>query len=204
MLKTIHTLTIGDYRFFEKTGDSKYLFDGKVIKHVSIAGLLQEINIGLSGENENSNKLQKELHKVKSQYRIQLLITLYEAVYNIMVLQKDINEWRELAGLKQTNVLNLSKYTDKIKKATNIEINSIDDLEKLKKEIERWVDKFAENFPESDIEPDGITFIQMVLGVFAATNMSLDYKMYLSDFFELKKEAEQLNKMIKQKQTEKK
>lgn len=196
MLKTVHTLTIRDYSLFEKTGDLKYLFEGK-IKQIDISNLLQEITIGLSGENENSNKLQKEIHKVKSQYRIQLLITLYEATYNLLVLQKELNYWKEKIGKKPTELKNLELYVNKIKKATGIEIKEVGDLLKLKREIERWVDKFAENFPEKDTDPDGMTFMQIVLGVFAAMNMTLNYEMYLSDFFELKKSAEYLNKQIK-------
>ena len=117
-----------------------------------------------------------------------------------MVLQTELNEWKILIGDKPTDLKNLKKYTDEIKRVTNIEIETIEDLLKLKKEIERWTDKYAENFPKSDIEKEGLTFMQIVLGVFAATNMSLDYQMYLSDFFILKKDAEELNKRMKQSQ----
>jgi hypothetical protein len=224
VLKSIHTLTIREYSLFEKTGEVKYLLEeckycygkgfinnkeckkcngtGRVVtkKPLNTSLLLQEISIGLNGENENTAQLQKENHKLKSQYRIQLLITLYDACYNLMVLQTELNEWKILIGDKPTDLKNLKKYTDEIKRVTNIEIETIEDLLKLKKEIERWTDKYAENFPKSDIEKEGLTFMQIVLGVFAATNMSLDYQMYLSDFFILKKDAEELNKRMKQSQ----
>ena len=203
MLKTVHTLTIRNYSLFEKTGDIQYLLTKKTKKSVDISELLQEIAIGLSGENENSNKLQKEIHRIKSQYRIQLLITLYEATYNLLVLQKELNSWKEKIGKKPTELKNLELYIDKIKESTGIEIKEVEDLLKLKREIERWVDKFAENFPEKDIDPDGLTFMQIVLGVFAAMNMTLNYEMYLSDFFELKKNAEYLNKQTNKNEIEK-
>ena len=193
MLKTVHTLTIRDYSLFEKTGDLKYLFDGKV-KSVDVSELLQEIATGLNGENENSNKLQKDFHKVKSQYRIQLLITLYEAAYNLMVLQADVNTWKGIIGKEPTKLKNLKRYVDKIKSQTGIEIKEISDLAKLKNEIQRWVDKFAETFPEKDNDPNGVTFMQIVLGVFASSGMDLNYEMYMSDFFELKDQVELMNK----------
>jgi len=196
VLKTIHTLTIRDYSLFEKTGDLKYLFDGKV-KDVDVAELLQEIATGLNGENENSVKLQKDFHKVKSQYRIQLLITLYEAAYNLMVLQKDVNTWKEIIGREPTKLKNLKRYVDKIKNQTGIEIKEISDLADLKKEIQRWVDKFAEVFPVKENDPNGVTFMQIVLGVFAASGMNLNYEMYMSDFFELKSQVELMNKPTK-------
>ena len=193
MLKTVHTLTIRDYSLFEKTGDLKYLFDGKV-KSVDVSELLQEIATGLNGENENSNKLQKDFHKVKSQYRIQLLITLYDAAYNLMVLQADVNTWKEIIGKEPTKLKNLKRYVDKIKSQTGIEVKEISDLADLKKEIQRWVDKFAEVFPKQDNDPNGVTFMQIVLGVFAASGMNLNHEMYMSDFFELKDQVELLNK----------
>jgi len=193
VLKTTHTLTIRYYSLFEKTGDLKYLFDGKV-KSVDTSELLQEIATRLNGENENSNKLQKDFHKVKSQYRVQLLILLYEAAYNLMVLQADVNTWKEIIGKEPTKLKNLKRYVDKIKSQTGIEIKEISDLADLKKEIQRWVDKFAEVFPKQDNDPNGVTFMQIVLGVFAASGMNLNYEMYMSDFFELKDQVELLNK----------
>ena len=102
-----------------------------------------------------------------------------------------VNQWKKDIGRKESKLDNLSVYVEQIKEQTGIEVKSIDDLSRLRKEIERWVDKFNENFKQEK-KADGITFMSIVLGVFATMNMPLNYDMYLSDFFELKRQAEQI------------
>jgi len=188
MLKTIHTLTIRDYSFFEKTGDVKYLQEKPYSKNVDIESLLIEIYKNLTGKNEQTEQEQKEIHKIRSVYRIQKLICLYEATANLFNLY-DINKWKKAIGKQETKTKNIEFYIDEIEKNTSIRVKKKEDLKKLQKEIERWTDKFRENFKD-DEKKEGLTFMQIVLGVFAAMNMKLDYDMYLSDFFILK---EQLN-----------
>ncbi len=198
--KTIHNLTIKEYSLFEETGDIEYLVKLPITKNcnVDISGLLQKINIELHVENENTKKLQKELYKIKSQYRIQLLITLYEAAYNLMVMQTDLNNWKILIGKEPTKLTNLMNYVEKIKENTGIEIKKPEDLIKLKKEIEECANKYAENFPLIDPNPENLTFMQIVLGVFSAMNLNLNlnYEMYMSDFFDLKNQVEQMSKHL--------
>jgi hypothetical protein len=203
MLKTIHTLTIHDYSLFEKTGDIKYLLTGRVWnpKKENIEPLLNEIIKGLNSETNQDQELQKEFHRLKSVYRIQYLITLYQAAYNLLINKMKIDEWKAIIGKgKPSNYLNLIDYVEKIKEATGIEISPetwADDMVALSKEVELWTDKYQQNFLNQP-KTEGMTFMQLVFGVFAALQFPLNDQISMSDFFLMKQEAEKLSKHLQE------
>jgi hypothetical protein len=195
VLKKITHITIREYSLFEQTNDPRLFLRFKfiplfLVKKGLFTRLITEIFEHLTEKDETKRKLTHEYHRIKSQYRIQMLVALYQATYNLMngVI---VNQWKKDIGRKESKLDNLSVYVEQIKEQTGIEVKSIDDLSRLRKEIERWVDKFNENFKQEK-KADGITFMSIVLGVFATMNMPLNYDMYLSDFFELKRQAEQI------------
>ncbi len=198
MVKTIHTLTIHDYSLFEKTGDIKYLLTGWTRKP-NIEPLLNEIIKGLGSETNQDQALQKEFHRLKSVYRIQYLVTLYQAAYNLLINKAKIDVWKAAIGKgKPSNYLNLIEYVDKIKEATGIEINPDtwdDDMIALSKEIDLWTDKYKQNFLNQPAG-EGMTFFQIVMGVFAALQFPLNDQISMSDFFLMKSEAEKLSKRL--------
>ncbi|TRZ51258.1 hypothetical protein D4R99_04615 [bacterium] len=206
MVKTIHTLTIHDYSLFEKTGDVKYLLTGRAhfkSRALSqIEPLLAEITKGLSSEQNEDQTLQKEFHRLKSVYRIQYLLTLYQAAYNLLINKMRIDVWRAAIGKgKPSNYLNLIEYVDKIKEATGIEIRPDtwdDDMIALYNEIELWTDKYKQNFL-NQVPGEGMTFFQIVLGVFAALQFPINDQISMSDFFLMKQEAEKLSKRLEAK-----
>jgi len=199
MVKSIHTITIEDYSLFEKTGKSKYLcrFYLPFICDSRIKDLLIEISRNLSGQNESDKSLQKEQHKLKSVYRIQYLVTLYEATRNLLVHRIEVDRWLKDIGRKtKSSYKNLEVYIEKIETATGIKIKTVDDLLKLKNSIDFWAAKFKESFPDDD-KKEGLTFGQIVIGVFSANQLAWNDKMKLSDFFEWKKRAELIANKIK-------
>ncbi len=205
MLKKIEHITIRDFSLFETSNDVKYLLVNKHIPRWTVSAkrleaLLIDIFSHLSEPVSTDKDLQREYHRMKSMYRIQMLIALHQAVVNLFN-QIKVNRWKEEIGKKSTAVTNLKSYVDKIEFATGIKIKHPDDLQKLDKEIQKWVDKYHETFesdkPKND---DKLTFMQIVMGVFAAMNMNLSYEMYLTDFFILKSEAAKVAKQAKEKQ----
>jgi len=155
MVKSIHTLIISDYSLFEKTGEVKYLLEGHVWnpKKENIEPLLDEIAKGLGSETDENQALQKEFHRIKSVYRIQYLLTLYQAAYNLLINKMQIDVWRAAIGKnKPSNYTNLIDYVEKIKEATGIEINPdtwYSDMVSLSKEIELWTDNSAGHYRHS-------------------------------------------------------
>lgn len=200
MIKSIHTLTIHDYSLFEKTGDVKYLLT-RWMRKPNIDPLLTEIAKGLESESNQDQQLQKEFHRLKSVYRIQYLLTLYQAAYNLLINKMRIDVWRAAIGkTKTSNYLNLIEYVDKIKEATGIEIRPEtwdDDMIALHNEIDLWTDKYKQNFLNQP-KGEGMTFMQIVLGVFAALQFPLNDTLSMSDFLLMKSEAEKLSKRLEQ------
>jgi hypothetical protein len=201
MLKDTHHITIRDFSLFEQYNDVKYLCKYKVIPsrfidNKRLETLLLSIYEHLTEKDEATTKLRKEYHKMKSLYRIQMLMTLYQATLNLMNLIR-VNHWKRELGKKASSTENLKYYVKQIEQSTGIVITHESDLLKLKKEIDKWTDKFNENFVKKndDKKDTTMTFMQVVLGVFAAMNTPLYYKMYLSDFFTMKREAERVAKI---------
>ena len=201
MVKSIHTLTIHDYSLFEKTGEVKYLLTGWTRKP-NIEPLLNEIIKGLGSETNQDQALQKEFHRLKSVYRIQYLVTLYQAAYNLLINKMQVDVWKSAIGKnKGSDYTNLIEYVEKIKEATGIEINAEtwdDDMIALSKEIDLWTDKYKQNFLNQS-QGEGMTFFQIVMGVFAALQFPLNDQLSMSDFFLMKQEAEKLSKRLEAK-----
>ena len=156
---------------------------------------IAEIRRYLQGEDKEDEMLAQEYHKTKSVYRIQELTALYQATSNLLINKTQVQVWLASIGKKSSEMKNLAEYIEKIKQKTGIEITSLEDLEKLRLNIQRWVDKFEENF-NAEEPKEGLTFMQMVMGVFAYLNRNIQYDMYLSEFFILKENAEQSAKKI--------
>jgi hypothetical protein len=207
MVKDVHHLTIRDFSLFEKTGEMKYLLKGYVpagkLYLKQIEKLLGEIAKGLGSEQDEDKQLQKEFHRLKSIYRIEYLITLYQAAYNLLINKTRVDLWREMVGKgKPSNYTNLISYVEKIKEATGIDIdpeNWDDDMVRLKNEIDLWTDKYNQNFIQID-KGEGLTFFQIVMGVFAALNFTIDEDLCMSDFFAMKQEAEKISKRLTDKE----
>lgn len=207
MVKSFHTVTIRDFSLFEQTKDFRYLCRMHLpvsrfyIKRLT--ALVEQIAAALGSESDKQQELSREKHRIKTIMRIQYLVTLYQAAYNLIVHKTQIDVWRSAIGKpKASDYSNLIDYIEKIQSATGITINPDcweDDLFSLKEEIDRVTDKFQEAFNQST--PDtGVTFLQIVIGVFSALQMSINEDIRLVTFFELKKQAEDVANRIKSKQ----
>ena len=190
MVKDINHITIRQFDLYEKTHKTRYLMYMPVGRLFArkLALVIAEIRQHLQGEDKQDEILAREYHKTKSVYRIQELTALYQATSNLLINKTLVNVWLASTGCEVKELKNLSYYIEQIEAKTGIKVTSLEDLEKLQRNIQRWVDKFEENFHEVKVQ--GLTFMQTVLGVFAVMNMNLNYNMYLSEFFELKRTAE--------------
>ncbi len=210
MIESINTLTVKKYSLFDKTNKIHYfkkwwnilpanLFSKKIVK------LADSIHNKLSGKNIG-NTLDKEDHKISLTNRIQLLISLYQATYNLLENLGTINKWKRGIGLKETINNDIKEYTDKILKYTGYTIKKVKDLELLKNEVDRLTEKYAEFFPEDEEEPKkGATFMQIYLGVISNMNLPFSYEMTMADFFDaFDATTERVKKYDKEKKINKK
>lgn len=199
MVKSFHTLTIRDFSLFEQTGDTRFLIRldlplGKLYQKKIIA-LLDEITRAIGSESDQDQQLAKEHHRLKSLTRIQYLMTLYQAVYNLLMHKATVDVWRSAIGRgKPSDYTNLIYYVNQIEEQTGIIIDPEcweESLFELREKITWMTDKYNEAF--AVVEPGSpLTFLQIVLGVFSAMQMSVNEDMRLVTFFELKRQAEQL------------
>jgi len=198
MIKDLNTLTVKSYSLFDKTDDYSHfkkwynifptiLFKKKLLK------LATTIHNKLSGS-KSDPLLDKEVHRINSINRIQLLIALYQAAYNLLENLTKVNEWKKSAGLKETEYKYLKQYTDKIFKYTGYEIKTVADLSMLINEIDRLTEKYAEFFTNNNKSVKGVTFMQIYMGVIAIMNLPFNYEMTMSDFFEAKDVAQEMIK----------
>lgn len=200
MVKNLDYITVRDYSLFERTKNHKYLCRFNVpfkLIEKQLAKLLNEITEKLSTIDEVVT-IQKETHRISSLYRIQKLTLLYESLQNLMVNRLVINEWRKQLKLKLKDISEIKKYSDIAEQTTGRRIEKLEDLKWLKDKIEFWISKYKEHF---DVKQDTekVTFMQIVMGVFSAMNMDIQYDMCLNDFFLLKEEAEKLSRKMEEK-----
>ena len=99
----------------------------------------------------------------------------------------------EAIGKKVTKCGDLPVLLEKIKDATGVEIKDLDDMNKLQSVIDRWIEKYHEHFMMGE-KKEPLTFMQIVIGIFSALGMRIEYSMPISDFFDLKKQAEKTAK----------
>lgn len=195
MIKDINHITIRDYNLFEKTGNPRSLISGLFWKKKNLESRLLEIAQNLGSEKDKDQVLKKEHHRLSSLFRIEYLIVLYESTYNLLVNKTQIDVWKSAIGKnKGSDFTNLIDYVAKIEEQTGIVIdpdNWQTGMIGLKWEIDRWTDKYAENFTNQSKE-DGVTFMQIVLGVFSVLKFPINEEICLSDFFEMKRQAEKI------------
>lgn len=202
MIENVNTLTIKRYSLFDKTNKLRYLksrwnilpiflFKDKLLK------LAFEIHKRLSGSTIDGS-LDKEEHKINSINKIQLLIALYQAAFNLLENVETINRWKKIAGLELTKMKNLKEYTDKIFKYTGYTIKTMKDLVLVRNEIDRRTEKYAEFFPEDEEKTTkkGASFMQVYMGVISVMDITFNYDMIMSDFFEAKEDAYKRTKKL--------
>jgi hypothetical protein len=211
MVKSIHHITIRDYSLFEQTGNPVYLMQYRLPLHrlyrKQLAALVEKIAAGLGSETDETAKMQKEYHRLKSVMRIQMLAALYQAVYNLLINKMTVETWKQAIGKgkKAVDYTSLIGYIGQIKQYAGIDFDpdcwELDMIE-LKEQIDRWTDKYNEAFGEKPgaASDDKLTFLHIVLGVFAVLNFPLDESTRLVTFFEMKRQAEEIANRLKLKE----
>jgi len=141
----------------------------------------------------------KELFNVKSnlgdeKYKIiayNKILILERMLKTMTILMQNQNE-RSLFSLmfdaKQTEYKgNLKYYIERIKFYTGIEINDLKDIERLRSEVIRLIDKYNERFANNVIDTTKTDFIDICFGVFTIMEMNFIPDMKLTEFARLKK-----------------
>jgi len=191
MVRTINTLTIGQYNLYLKTGRKKYLMSVPLVFlfKAKIDKLISEINEGLQGDEVAVSAMRKDIHQIKSIRKAQYLTSLYQGAYILLVSKPKI----EALGGKSADSKSLEFFKSRIKEKAGFELNEASDLLKLKDKINHLNDKYSENFTVS-AEEKGLTYSEIIMIVFKLMGFDINYNMLMTDFFDLKKKAEEIGK----------
>ncbi len=178
----LHRITIRLYGLYSKTGNidslKKYGINNKNIDELN-----ELVGQGLGGGIDS--KIDTDKDKLLSKSSILELQILHFALSKIMRYELERDIIADVIDKKQDH--KSKYYIDKVYELTQIKIKTIEDVEKINKEIERRTDKYLENFKEEESKETGVTFMQVVFSVFKLSGFEkVDYDMVLSDFFELK------------------
>jgi hypothetical protein len=188
MERLIHKVTVGEWDYFSNTGDFSGMKKHGVNKS-NIAGLGEFVFRTLNNEGNEENE--KKAEALDSEFKIQeLMVYLY--LFTTLFLHKiqiSVIEAETGAKIKKDerieNILESAK--ERLKSKFTIEVESLDDIEKIQREINRRIDKYTERFKAIKKEVSGMTFSEIVIYVFRTLGyQKIDYDMKLSGFFHLK------------------
>jgi hypothetical protein len=146
---------------------------------------------------DNDNELNEEIDRAYSINQMLQVSILYDALYAALVIKAGVDIMLLLADKDPKEIKNLDYLKQEVKELTGIEINEMQDLLKLRDEMTRLSDKFAERFNQKDDEPSEKTsFMRGVMAVFSLMEMPYNKDMTLSEFAELKHLADDRRKQL--------
>ena len=207
MIHSIYTMSIGRYGRLDKTQDARLLrrwFNplpvGLFRKRIN--KFFESVREALGGDG-NDTELYDQLERVYMTNRMLLLSVLYDALYLLMITKAGVDMTLLLLNKEVQEPKNLDFFKEQTKELTGIEINNALDILKIRDELTRMKDKFAERFPDKPVdEQEKSTFYRGALSIFSLMEMPYNPDMTLSEFSELKHLADDRRKQL-EKQLEK-
>jgi len=179
----LHKITVGDYGLYSKSG-SLFRLKKHGINKNNIAELNGLVDAGLLGKEDMS--VQISVDKLISKCGILQLEMLFDAIYHLISLESELDIYCKTIG-KEPGEKKSKQFIDKVFEISQITIDTIEDVKKIKHEIKRRKDMYVQQFPKVQEQKGGVTFMQIVFSVFRNNGFDkIDYNMVLSDFFELK------------------
>lgn len=188
MIHSINTLTIRKYGIIDETGNLSGLrkwYNPFPVEWFDTDKFFEEFKTIFS---ENNSDLLNEKYRILAFYKIIELDTISKTLVVLMQSENNRSLFSILFKKKIKNI-NIDFYTDKIKSLTGIEVKDGKDLEKLKNELQRLLDKYTERFKKKEVKSN-VSFLEVVLGVFSMMEMDFIPEMTLAEFGRLKKLAD--------------
>ena len=189
MENLIDRIKLGEWNYYSKNGDisdlKKYGINDKNISEIA-----EKIFSVINGNNDSKNDEKRDI--LGSDYKIKELAAYFQALNTLMVHQLKVKIWlSKIESIKPDKKIDelIKAKTERLKERFGIIVENVNDLEHIEKEIQRRLDKREERFGFKEKVKEGITFSELVIGVFNALDKKIDYEMILSDFILLKDRA---------------
>jgi hypothetical protein len=191
VLKSLFDITIKDVILLDATqkADSlkKYRFIPLWFCKKELEELTKKVFDLIGGQ--STDDLQREFDKLLAYRRIKLLEALYKAVDIEVNLKSRINAWKIILDRDFKDSEQLEKVLIEVKKHTEIDIKTPENLKEFEDYIQHKIDKFQEMFP--DIEKPEVNLMKVIYSVFNFLSEPYAENMRLITFVELKELAEE-------------
>jgi len=200
MIKNYWEITLRDYDIIERTGNVSHLFRWYNILPAflfigRIKKTLQILSKKLNGI-DTSELNNEDLWQQQSITTINAIKANYYGIVNVLKLQSKFNFivkfYKEVSTrkLKEVKNRNLDKYIGNIKKLTGAEIKSLQDIQKVKKNLDFRIDKYNENYSVKKEQTEKVYLMSIALGIFSYLNLDFNPKITVIEFIEAKNIAE--------------
>lgn len=193
MEKLIHKITIRDWDYFTNTAEvsslKKYGVNSK-----NIEKLIKIVNENMGGKID----FLKDRDNLNSEFKIQGLRILGSALKMLMIHNLRVEVFMSEIKMEFKPDKRIQEaikiHTDNLEEITQLKVETVEDLQKIDKEIQRREDKYNERNQKPAVELSTMTFSESVLIIFNALGYDkIDYSMVLNYFFILKDKAIKLN-----------
>jgi hypothetical protein len=202
VLKSLFDITIKDVILLDATqkADSlkKYRFIPLWFCKKELEDLTKQVFDLIGGQ--STDDLQREFDKLLAYRRIKLLEALYKAVDIEVNLKSRINAWKIILDKDFKDSEQLEKVLLEVKKHTEIDIKTPENLKEFEDYIQHKVDKYNEMF--QDIEKPEVNLMKVIYSVFNYLGESFNENMRIITFVEMKQIAEQRIRSTRQRDNE--
>ena len=181
MQEKLHKITVGDYGLYTKSGSLARLRKHGINKG-NIAELNSLVDSRLSGK-ENKT-VQTGIDKLIDKCGILQLKMLFDVLLHLMLLEGERDSYCKVIG-KEPGEKKSKEFIDKVFEISQIKIEEVEDVKKIKHEIMRRNDMYVQQYPKNVNPEGGVTFMEIVFAVFRNNGFDIDYNLILSDFFVL-------------------
>jgi hypothetical protein len=202
VLKSLFDITIKDVILLDATqkADSlkKYRFIPLWFCKKEPEELTKQVFDLIGGQ--STDDLQRKFDKLIAYRRIKLLEALYKAVDIEVNLKSRINAWKIILDKDFKDSEQLEKVLIEVKKHTEIDIKTPENLKEFEDYIQHKIDKFQEMFP--DIERPEVNLMKVIYSVFNYLGEGFNENMRIITFVEMKQIAEQRIRSTRQRDNE--
>lgn len=195
-----YEITIRQFDITERTGNVTHLLRWWNIlpSRLFVRSIARQLS-ELAKQINDTDKGDEFMYQVEALLKIEVIRVNYLGIVNILANQKSANFFvRFIKGtrhrrIREINSPNLARYIAEVKRTTGIDINTVDDLKRVKQTLQFRIDKYNEAYMQKLKKEEGKTYLMSIaLGVFSYLNMPFNPQITVIEFIEARKKAEEM------------
>jgi len=201
IIHTLQSMTVRQYAQYEREKDFKYLFIRW--NWIPIWVVRKQIELFTESFNkvfspDQSGELYRNIDKLLFQNKLTIMQALFDAIRLHLTQKVEIDLLKQKLKLKVEPDLALLEYLNQVTDICGIEIKTLEDVNVFRDQIEQSIDKFIEMFPNKK-PTKGVTIMELFYLYCSVMEVNPDYTdMRLTEFAELKHQAEEKSKRMQE------